>query len=751
MMIRRPKFKAKYHIEDVPREGIFLLSENENHVLEGESLKQIVPLINGINTWTDIIAKVQSYLKEEDMHEAISILIDNGHVVENDHQMPSHFETFWNELGKTPAQAHFLITNTKIQIKTIGNVDSAPFLKALQAFGFNLDASPWPSLIIVIVDDYQHPNLAEVNNYALMYGIPWILVKPSGLRPQIGPFFVPGRTACWQCLESRLTHNREVESYIQRKIKRKEPFPVTRTRVALSEQQVASVTILQLVKWLSLGRNEELESRVICLDIMSLNQSSNYVVRRPQCPACGNPLLATELAAKPIMLHSQKAVAASENGSRLEPPETTFLRYAHHVSPITGIVKGIFPSPWNGVSPLHVYMAGHNFALKNDSLFFLKDSLRSNSSGKGRTETQAQTSALCEALERYSGLFRGEEVRITSSFKKLGQQAVDPRSFLLFSDKQYQESDIWLAKGSRFQIVPLPFNEDAEISWSPLWSWTDKCVKYLPTSCLYYGFQDSDEHFYAWGDSNGNAAGSSEQDAILQGFLELVERDAVAIWWYNRLSRPQVDLESLNDPYFEELKAFFFNAGREFWVLDLTTDTGIPAYAAINRRINHEREDIIMGFGSHLNPRVAVNRAITEMNQFIPAVMTLDENGNAQYTFPDKDAINWWTTATVENQPYLKPSGQKCKIDDSPSEELPDIKAQVEKCFSVAEDLGLEVLLLNQTRPDVGLPVFKVIVPGMRHFWARFAPGRLYEVPLKMGWLDSAKTEEDLNPIAMFL
>ena len=30
---------------------------------------------------------------------------------------------------------------------------------------------------------------------------------------------------------------------------------------------------------------------------------------------------------------------------------------------------------------------------------------------------------------------------------------------------------------------------------------------------------------------------------MLQGFLELVERDAVALWWYNRTRQPAVDLE----------------------------------------------------------------------------------------------------------------------------------------------------------------------------------------------------------------
>jgi ribosomal protein S12 methylthiotransferase accessory factor len=40
-----------------------------------------------------------------------------------------------------------------------------------------------------------------------------------------------------------------------------------------------------------------------------------------------------------------------------------------------------------------------------------------------------------------------------------------------------------------------------------------------------------------------------------------------------------------------------------------------------------------------------------------------------------------------------------------------------------------------------------VIVPGMRHFYRRFAPGRLYDVPVKLGWRDRATPESELNPI----
>jgi len=68
-------------------------------------------------------------------------------------------------------------------------------------------------------------------------------------------------------------------------------------------------------------------------------------------------------------------------------------------------------------------------------------------------------------------------------------------------------------------------------------------------------------------------------------------------------------------------------------------------------------------------------------------------------------------------------------------------------CVEAARRRGIEVLVLDQTRPDVGLPVVRVIMPGMRHFWARLAPGRLYDVPVALGWLPAALSEEQLNPV----
>jgi ribosomal protein S12 methylthiotransferase accessory factor len=63
------------------------------------------------------------------------------------------------------------------------------------------------------------------------------------------------------------------------------------------------------------------------------------------------------------------------------------------------------------------------------------------------------------------------------------------------------------------------------------------------------------------------------------------------------------------------------------------------------------------------------------------------------------------------------------------------VQQDIFTCVDRAAQLGLETLVLDQTQSDIGLHVVKVIMPSMRHFWARFAPGRLYNVPVKLGWL----------------
>ena len=89
--------------------------------------------------------------------------------------------------------------------------------------------------------------------------------------------------------------------------------------------------------------------------------------------------------------------------------------------------------------------------------------------------------------------------------------------------------------------------------------------------------------------SNGCAAGNTLEEAIIQGFLELVERDAYAIWWYNRLQRAEVDLDKLGDSYIRDLRAHFAALGHGLWVLDVTSDLSIPVVIAVSHWTENSR------------------------------------------------------------------------------------------------------------------------------------------------------------------
>lgn len=159
----------------------------------------------------------------------------------------------------------------------------------------------------------------------------------------------------------------------------------------------------------------------------------------------------------------------------------------------------------------------------------------------------------------------------------------------------------------------------------------------------------------------------------------------------------------------------------------------------------------MFGFGAHLDPKVALIRALTEMNQLMPAVAEVSHDG--EYGWSDPDALHWWRTATVANQPYLRPDPAAPPRELADYDYLPttDLYQDISLIQSKLESLGLEVLVLDQTRPDIGLPVVKVIVPGMRGFWARFAPGRLFDVPVRLGRLNRPTDYHELNPTPLFV
>jgi ribosomal protein S12 methylthiotransferase accessory factor len=242
-------------------------------------------------------------------------------------------------------------------------------------------------------------------------------------------------------------------------------------------------------------------------------------------------------------------------------------------------------------------------------------------------------------------------------------------------------------------------------------------------------------------DSNGCAAGNTLEEAIVQGFLELVERDAYAIWWYNRLQRAEIDLGQLDDSYVRDLQSQLADTGRRLWVLDITSDLGIPCFMAIAHWVQDSKENIEFGSGAHFDSRIALLRALTEVNQFLS--IGLMGGGTGEKSSLDGDTplrLRDYASLTPSNSPPLQ-------LEYGSKFGRLDAGEQAKACVAVAGRAGLDFLVLNQTRPDIEVPVVRVVVPGLRHFYRRFAPGRLYDIPVKLGLLERPLPEAELNPI----
>ncbi|QRO00157.1 TOMM precursor leader peptide-binding protein [Archangium violaceum] len=734
-LLEVPAFKAHLRVEPLPPQDVLLDGGGARVRLRGHLYFELARLIDGRRTVDQLIQVLTRRHTAAEVHYALEQLVTRGFLIEAEPEVPAGLAAHWHAQGVSARVAAAALKASALEVRALGDVPARLVREALRVEGLRTTRRG-AALTLVLVEDYLQAPLEALNREALRTGTPWVLARPTGTVAWLGPRFVPGTTACWECLAQRLRANLPP------------PMP-GRTRTARGGEPEGPLRAMAHLLASALGRlfvtgDDGLAGTLVALDSTRLRAEHHVVVRRPQCPTCGAPGLVAAGQRRPLRLQPRPKAFTSDGGHRALGPEAMLARYQHHVSPVTGVVHLLEPLPGVEDERLPVINAGLNRARRvaPDALL---DTARALSTGKGATLPQAKASALGEALERYCGVFQGDEARRRAPLRALDGAAVEPRQLLLFSERQYREREAWNAARPRHEHVPQPFDASLRIDWTPVWSLTHEARRYVPTAYCYYGYPEADAPFCG-ADSNGCAAGTSLEEAILQGFLELVERDAVSLWWYNRARRPRVALEGFGDPLLEQLADAYHHLGRELHVLDLTTDLGIPAFAAVSRRTRGP-ERLCVGFGAHLEARLGVQRAITEMNQFLPLAGRDLRAGPSV----DEQLTRWLEESTLENQPHLAPADVPAlEARAYPDVATSDLRDDVRACVERARRRGLETLVLDQTRPDVGLRVVRVIVPGLRHLWPRFGPGRLYDVPVKLGWLPRPTPEERLNPLGVF-
>ncbi|CAM5682125.1 hypothetical protein SAVIM338S_07366 [Streptomyces avidinii] len=730
-------FKRHVRAEAVPGEAAFVLSDQGVTVLRGGGIESLVPLLDGSRTLAELLRDASMTMPVAEAGRALRSLARANLVgyrpcADTMGGESALAQAYWDRAGLDGYEATAEVRRTPVEVIPVGTVDVAPVRAACYSSGLNaVDADGDADLALVVCADYLDPGLRATAARLRDQGRTWLLARPFAADPWTGPFFTPDTAgACWSCLAHRLAEHRHSEVPVQRALGLDGPAPRPAPTLSAVRSLGVHSAVLEISKWLAGVRYPEQRS-VCVLDSLSLSTTHHTVLRRPQCPDCGDPSLVAAQTARPVVPVSRPKAEGSGSNDRAVSAEGILIENRRLISPVTGIVTHLRPVP--GVPDgLHAYDSGPNLALRGHSLAGVHQVLRSRSGGKGATATEARASALCEAAERYSSSRQGDELVIRDSLAGLGDAAVHPGSYQLFDERQYADRVRWNAGQSPFHRVSEPFDPAAPTEWTPVWSLTAGVHRLLPTSTLYFDTGASGPRDGLWADSNGNAAGGSLEDAVVQGVLELVERDSVALWWYNQLRLPALDLDSFDAPWLASMRTSLELAGRRVWALDLTSDLGIPVVAAICQDAAGPAGEFVFGFGAHFDPRLALRRALTEMVQMLPA-----PGGSA---------------TAMPGQPQLRP-------DPAQSPRTPgswpyagrsaDLLDDVRYLRTLLDAHGLELMVLDQTRPDVGIPVVKTLVPGLRPFYARFAPGRLFDVPAGLGQRDAALAFHELNPLPL--
>jgi bacteriocin biosynthesis cyclodehydratase domain-containing protein len=724
------QFAPNFTAYVLPPDAVCLYSEDRKFFLHGELYCTLASAIaKGGKSAKDLVRDLQSQFPTDKIEEALKRLIERRYVTQATYGSNGTVAGYWASLGLPPDVAEKNLGECKVRVESIDVAGAKELTKALGELGVRV-VQRSPDLTITLVNDYLEQRLAELNQQRVSDKIPWLLVQPSGVFPLVGPVFKPGETACWTCLFDRMIRNREIKGFLDRGPARPVAVsPLVRNTFGQSSIHFAAV---EIAKAIASGFRTDLVNHIASFDMLGATIAKHYVAQRPQCPTCGSKKLRNlRRAPQPIELAEGNKLIMTSGGYRTVSSRTTVARFRKHVSPLTGVVTRLerieADLPMNSN-----FFAQHNFSAPAHSVDQLRSGLSGGSFGKGSTAEQAEASALMEAIERYSGIFQGDEVRIMRRFTDFAPgEAMLPNDVQLFSQAQFDKRHV--PEPNNPHPVPEPLDPSEKIEWSPAWSLRDQRFKYFPTGLLYFFYRD------AHTDSNGCAAGNTREEAIVQGFLELVERDAYAIWWYNRLRRGELDLGQFEDSYVRDMQKQFADAGRKIWVLDITSDLGIPTYVAIMHWVQNGQENIEFGSGAHFDRRIALLRALTELSQFLSIGMM----GGASGEKPSLDGI---TPLRLENHPFLLPSANPVLPPAAGLTLHDNTRDQVNACVEIASRAGMDFLVLDQTRPDVEVPVVRVLVPGMRHFYKRFGPGRLYDVPVELGLLDQPLPEEELTP-----
>ena len=328
----------------------------------------------------------------------------------------------------------------------------------------------------------------------------------------------------------------------------------------------------------------------------------------------------------------------------------------------------------------------------------------SNGSGKGLTMEASKISAIMEAIEQTHWE--------NDQFPRVETTQAD----LLAQGMQVTEgSDLPLFKLSLWNDrLPLDWTTGHDlVTGDEVWVPAELVQANLRSRLAISTFVTS---------SNGLASGNNVFEAIYSGLTELVERDAIAMYQAegNRQTYdPAIDLDQLSAHYgepFHGLRELIERAELRLFVFDCTNEVGVPTYKAFVHDLAVSRAGAFGGYGTSLDPSVALCRAVTEAMQsrgLVIAGSRDDQFGSV------RDA------SLMHSNHYEAPPAGTMPLVIRENESTGSIVDDVAVVTRKLQDSGMDrIVVLRHTEPGDPVQVVRVIVPRLEGYrFEQYTPG----------------------------
>lgn len=372
--------------------------------------------------------------------------------------------------------------------------------------------------------------------------------------------------------------------------------------------------------------------------------------------------------------------------------------------------------------------------------------------GKGVTKSEARRGAIGEAIEHYCASHFDIYATRRAPWAGVEPDAVAPTECVLYSGSQYAK------RGFPYRR----WDPNDEVRWLPMAEFPEGRPVFAPATIVYMSLLEvQPQDLFCAPTSNGLAAGPTLEFAVLHGLCEVIERDSFLITWMNRLPAPEVEFSAgCTLPF--SIREHYARFGVEIRVFNVSTD--LPGYVMMGLAIDRGGlgPAAVVGLGCDLNPAVAVTKALFEVCQVRPGELRRCQEAHPAealksyadvHTLEDHSAY-FHPPERLEEFSFLLESGRAVRLEDLPNSSRGSVTADLENVGAVLRQAGSRVLYADLTTPDVapyGLRVVRTIATGLQpmHFGFgedRLGGRRLYEVPQRLGYFSSPRSESDLNP-----